>query len=60
MLSHSLTPAECSTIQIHSDALSMQIASDSTGLELSPTTLPSTSDASHKSSLSPLLRTEWL
>ena len=59
-LRNSPTPARCPTIQLNSDATCPEMASDSLGQGLSPTRLPSASNANSKSRLSPVLLTHQL
>ena len=59
-LRNSPTPARCPTIQLNSDATCPEMASDSLGQGLSPTRLPSASNANGKPRLSPVLLTNQL
>ena len=54
---NSQTAAGCPTIQLNSDTIYLEIASESTDWRLSPTRLPSTSDANHEPELSLVLLT---
>ena len=58
--SNSSTPGEYPTIQLKSDSIYLETATDATGSGLSPTRLPPSSDANHKSRLLPMLLTDWL